>query len=256
MNKQSLFSLQGYFRAHTRLENGKPGPGWWLGNVPEATLDLSIESTTKRESFSGARGNYGKMKTGQNARFTGVMDEWSVKNLALLLHAKNVETATGSITGEQIALPVAKGDQFRLAKPYASALVLTDSATPTPATISSDKYHLVGHNDAVIEFLEAIADGDGPLNLAYTHAAFNDLEFFSEPSQEVYIIFDGIDTESGQPVLVDMYRAEFDPVQNLPLINAEYGSLAFGADLLFDPLNVNAGGKGGYARITSKAVAG
>lgn len=248
----SLFSLQGYIKIGKRLPNGRPGPLFWAGNVPEATLDLSVENATKAESFTGSRGPYGKMKTGQTARFTGTFDEWLVPVLALQLHSRQVNTATGTVTGETFPADLVEGDQIRLDHPYASDLVLTDN-TGTPAVLAPEDFRLVGHNDAVVELLN-LGTYEQPFSAAYEYAAYSSLEFFSEQPEEVYVVGDFVNTETGQGVIIDMYRASFDPVANLGLIHAEYGSLPFGADILLDPLNLDANGRGGYVRMAQKAA--
>lgn len=248
----SLFSLQGYIKIGKRLPNGKPGPLFWAGNVPEATLDLSVENATKAESFTGGRGPYGKMKTGQTARFTGTFDEWLVPVLALQLHSRSVETDTGTVTGEVFPPGLVVGDQIRLDHPYVSDLVITD-ASGTPAEVAEDDFRLVGHNDAVVELL-GLGSYEQPFSAAYAHAAYTSLEFFSEQPEEVYVVGDFINTETGASLIIDMYRASFDPVANLGLIHAEYGSLPFGADILLDPLNLDENGRGGYVKMAQKAI--
>lgn len=250
---RTLFSLQGYIRIGKRLANGKPGPMFWAGNVPEATLELAVENANKNESFSGNRFPYGKRKTSQTGRFTGTMDEWSTQNLALGLYTSSLNTVTGSVTAEAFPTDLAIGDQIRLAHPYASSLVITDSTPGTPLTVNPDHYDLVGHNASIVEISNLAAYVE-PLNAAYTHAAYDSLEVFSEQPEEVYVVFDGINTETGEGVLIDMYRTSFDPFGSIGMINAEYGSLPFTSDVLYDPLNLNAQGKGGFARIRQKST--
>lgn len=252
----SLLSLQGYIRIGTRLPSGKCGAMFWAGNVPEATLDLSVENATKNESFTGGRMPYGKRKTGQTGRFTGVFDEWNLRNLALGLHAKELAVETGSVTGEVFPTGLVAGDQVRLAHSYVSSLVVTDS-TGSPITVDSGDYRLVGHNASVVEMLDVTGSGPyvQPFKAAYTYAAYNDLEVFGENPQEVWVMFDGINTETGDGVQVDLYRVGFDPFTNFGLIHAEYGNLPFAADVLYDPLNAQNDGKGGYYKIRQKTPA-
>lgn len=255
MSEPHLFSLQGYIRIATRLPSGKAGKSWWAGNVPEATLELGAEFARKTESFTGGRTPYGKRKTSQTGRFTGTFDEWSAKNLALGLHSAVLATATGTVTGEVLPGGLAVGDQVRLDHPYASDLVLTDS-TGSPVTVDIDDYELVGHNANVIDILGLGSPAYvQPLRAAYDYEAYSSLEVFAEEPEEVFVIFDGIDTETNSPVLIDLFRTSFDPFTNFALINAEYGSLPFGADVLYDPLNALPSGKGGFAKIRQKAAA-
>ena len=251
MNNTSLFSLQGYLKIGKRLPTGKPGALWWAGNVPEAQLELTNETKTIKESFTGQRANYGKINTERGGRLTGNFGEWSYNGLALGLHAKNILVPTGTVTGELIPAGAVDGDEFRLDHAHASSLVITDSTAVTPLTLGTDKYKLTGHNDAVVQLLD-VGSLVQPFKLAYSYAAARNLDIFAQQPEEVYVLFDGINTVTGKGVLIDMFRASFDPFSQLGLIQEEEGNLGFGADLLLDVLNLDEDGKGGYARIVQK----
>ena len=250
MNR-NLFSLQGYIRAGVRNVNtGKPGPMFWLGNVPEATLEITVETADKRESFSGNRGLYKRMYTQRGGTFAGSMDEWSLQNLALLLHSQKVANTPTAITGETFPSGLVAGDQVLLAHPYGASLALTDS-TGSPVTVDPSDYAQVGHNKRIVEIIDP-ASYTQPFKAAYTPAAYDSLDFFASTPAEIFVQFDGIDTEYNVPVEIDLFRTQFAPLANFALINEEFGNLPFSAELLFDPLNVDSNGKGGFARLLSK----
>ena len=247
----SLMSLQGYVRIGTRLPSGKPGPLYWAGNVPEASLQIAEETTDKIESFTGSRLSYGRLGTSKTGTFTGSFDEWSLKNLALGLYATPLNTVGGNVATEVLPAGLVAGDQVRLDKPYASALVITDSAVG-PATVLAEDYKLTGHNAAIVEIVDPTGYTQ-PFKAAYTYAAYDSLEVFSQQAPERYVIFDGINTETGEGVLIDIYRVRFAPFEDVGLIHAEYGSLAFSGAVLFDALNADVNGKGGFFRALQKA---
>lgn len=253
MNNVSLFSLQGYIKIGPRLPSGKPGALWWAGNVPEAQLELTNETKTIKESFTGQRANYGKINTERGGRLTGNFGEWSYKGLALGLHAKDILVASGTVTGEVFPVDLEDGDEVRLDHAYASSLVITDSTAVTPLVVAPANYALTGHNDAVVKLINKAAYVQ-PLKAAYSYAAARNLEIFAQQPEEVYVLFDGVNTVTREGVLIDMYRASFDPFAQLGLIQEEEGNLAFGADLLLDVLNLDEDGKGGYARIVQKEI--
>ncbi|KAF7600624.1 MAG: hypothetical protein CGU29_01465 [Candidatus Dactylopiibacterium carminicum] len=246
--KQGLYSLQGEFHFAKRQANGKPGISVWAGNVAEATLNLGVTAVDKKETFSGSRGLYGRMYSDKTATLSGVLDEWSIRNLALLLHSESIDEAGGSVTGEEFPDDLVDGDIIMLDQPYASGLVLTDSATPTAATVDTDRYEFAGHNQRAIRLLD-VSGHVQPFSAAYTAASYDNIGFFKNVPEEIYLIFDGIDTESDQPVIIDCFRVQFDPVANLALLNPEYGSLPFNAALMYDPRNA---ADGGYARLLAK----
>lgn len=245
-----LFSLQGKILIGARLPSGKAGVLYWVGNVPEATIALATETTDKTESFSGNRLSYGRLQTSKSGTINLTLDEWSKKNLGLGLYGLSANTVGGSVTAETFPAGLVAGDLVRLARPYASALVITDSAG-TPATVPAGNYSLGGHNTAVVEILNPGAFVQ-PFKAAYTYAAYDSLDAFTQPAPERFVIFDGINTETGTPVLVDLYRVRFDPISELPLINAEYGALPMAGAVLYDALNDDGSVTGGFLRITEK----
>lgn len=250
----SLISLQGAIRVHDRLVSGKPGKGYFVGNVPEATINLATESESVKESFSGSRLPYGTLETGRSGTLTMSFDEWLVKNMALAMHAVSLATTPVAVVGEVFPTGLVAGDQIRLAHPYVDTdgVVLKDSAVG-PATVATTKYKLIGHNRSIVELLD-VAGFTQPFKADYEYEAYTSLEAFSQASPEKYVIFDGIDTVANVGVFVELYRVKFAPVSNLGLIHAGKGSLPMSAEVLYDPLNLDSNGKGGFYRYTQKAA--
>lgn len=249
-----LLSLQGYIYIGSRLTSGKPGPMFWAGNVPEATLSLAQETETKNESFSGNRLPYGQLNTGRSGTFNFTLDEWLIDNLAMGLYGAPLGVNTGSVTDEELPENLVPGDFVRLARPYASSLTIEDSAG-SPATLTEGThYRLAGHNSSVIEILD-VSTLTQPFLASYSYAAYTDLEVFTQSASERYIIFDGINTVDGTPVIVDMYRVNINPISDLGLIHAGYGSLPMSGSVLYDPLNLDGNGKGGFFKVRQKNAA-
>lgn len=252
MSTQTLFSLQGYLRIARYLPDGKIGPLRWLGNVPEATLALSTEATDKNEAYSGQRLQIGRLTTGVSAALNYTMDYWSVENLALAFNAAPASIGAGTVTGEVFPAGLAVGDQVRLDHPFVSSLVITDSATPTPAPVNALHYRKVGHADSVVEILN-LASYVQPLKAAYAHAAVNNTVMFSQLGEAVYLQFDAVNTENNEPVLIDLWKARHNPVAELALINSEYGSLAMTAAILADPVRGADASLGNFGRMMQRA---
>ncbi len=249
---QTLFSLQGYIRIGERLPNGQPGALHWVGNVPEASIALEQESTTKNESFSGQRLPYGRLNTARSGRIEMTLDEWSTKNMAMGLYAQELAVSADDTSGETFPEGLIVGDQVRLAHPYASNLVIVDSDGSPETLTAGTHYRVIGHNDSIVEILD-LDTFTQPLVAAYDYDAYEELDVFTEAAQDRYVIFDGINTETGAAVIMDLYRVSFDPFSNLGLIHAEYGQLPMTGEILFDPLNVDAQGRGGFYRLRQKA---
>ena len=132
-------------------------------------------------------------------------------------------------------------------------LFRSDSATPTPATVTSGNYNLVGHSDSVVE-IAGLGSYVQPFNAAYSYAAATNLVLFSKIGLAVYLQFDGINTETNEPVLIDLWKVRHDPVSELGLINTEYGNLAMTSAVLFDQSRALDASLGGFGRMLQKAA--
>lgn len=248
-----LISLQGYMTICKRLPTGRPGIAYPVGNVPKATLELSVDKEEKLESMTGGRGLYDTMTKKRAGRLTGTFDEAILRNLALGCYSTELAIASASVTGEELPAGLEIGDLFSLSKPFASSLVITDS-TGSPVTVPSTAYEKFGHGDRLYKVKSDLSTYTEPLKAAYTSAQQEGFDVFSTEPEEVYIIFDQINTRTGQPVTYDIFRVKFDPFASQELINDGYGSFDFGADILLDDLNLDGNGKGGYYSMRRKVM--
>lgn len=248
-----LFSLQGSIYSAMRLSNGKPGPMTWLGNAPTCQVKLSTESTDKMESFSGNRMQYGRLQKGKKAEISLTLDEFLTSNLLLGLYGTKVTGTAGTVTAEAFPTGLAVGDIVRLDKPFVSSVVVTDSAGG-PATLTPGTHYRV-KSDAMglVEILN-IGTFVQPFKAAYSNAGSETVTMFTSPPPERFLLLDGINTETNQPVLVELPRVLFAPVGQLDLIMDDYGNLPMTGTVLFDDLNAADANMGGFGRIRQKSA--
>jgi hypothetical protein len=249
--KQNLFSLQGYMRA-ALLTNGVIGPMFWLGNVPDATLSLDTSTADKTDSFTGKRLQIGRLPTGTTAKLDVTLDYWSSKNLALAFQASQASIVAGTVTGEVFPAALIAGELVRLDHPFASSVVVTDS-TGSPITVDPSDYALEGHSLSTVRIIDP-AGYVQPFKGAYSYEAASNLVLFSAPSQYLYVQFDGINTETDEPVLIELWRQRFDPIKSMGLIQKEYGSLGMTAAVLYDTTRAADPTLGGFGRMLQKAT--
>lgn len=249
----SLFSFQGRVYAGSRLSSGKLSKPVWMGNVPTMTLQMSTESTNKTESFSGNRLQYGRLQRGKTATLNLTFDEFLPQNVALALWASDLDVVTGNVTGEAFESGLIAGDHVKLDHPFVSAVVISDS-NGTPATLTlGTHYEVVSGNAGLIRILNP-ATFTQPFTAAYSYAARESFTLFTAAPPERYIMLDGVNTETNEPVVVTLYRCKFDPVSDLGLINDEYGQFQLSGSVLYDVTNAANANLGGFGRIDLKAA--
>ena len=76
---------------------------------------------------------------------------------------------------------------------------------------------------------------DDDLSVSYSHGAYTNLEAFTQAvSPERWLRFEGLNTVDGSHVVVDCYRAQFDPLTGYSLITEDIASVDMAGSLLAD----------------------
>lgn len=251
MSAPNLFSFQGRVLLGTRDANGKPLGLQWVGDVDPCMIKLATTTDDVFESYTGNRQQIGRMIKQTKCDLSMTFKQWSTNALAVALYAAAATVVGGTVTGE-VSPQVAVGDNVKLAQNGVSALTVTDSAG-TPATVPPANYQLMqaaqaNNNNGVIQWANLGAFTQ-PFKYAYTYAGATNLALFTTAAPERYFMLDGVDTETGSPVLVRLYKLRLDPISQLDVINDGYGTLPVAGSVLYDPLNATDPTLGGFGRI-------
>lgn len=251
MAGNNLFSLQGKFSTVQRDANNKIDlrTKAWLGNVSEATLEISVDKEDKKESFSGQRGIYGTIITGKTVTLNMTLDEWLPEALALGLFAKQVDIPSKTVTAEEFPTGLVMGDVIKLDGLFVSDVEVMDSTANI--LVPGEDYEVSSSTSGEIKILKTITDQ--PLSASYKTANAESLAFLSEvQAPERFLIFEGIDTLNNKNVYLELYRVQFEPTNSFGLINESFGSLPLVGTLLIDSERMEDTLLGGYARIVTK----
>lgn len=246
------FSFQGKVYLGDRLPGGKPGALRWVGDAPVCNVELTTESETRRESYSGQRLTSATLQTSTDANLTLTLNYFTAENLALGLYGEANEVAAGSVTDEVLPDDLVNGDIVILEHGNVSSLVITDSAG-SPVTVDTGDYALDSAEGGVVRIID-IASYTQPFKASYSHAAHVDVAMFTAPAPERFLFLDGINTLDGSRVRVELYRVKFNPASNVPLINEGFGQLELTGAALFDPDAALDTDLGGFGRIRAPAA--
>ncbi|VFR34613.1 Phage protein [plant metagenome] len=253
MGAQDLFSFQGRVLLAERQANGKPAAMRFVGNASLLQLQLTAENTDKTESFSGSRGLYGRLNRSKAITVSLTLDEWLPANIALGLYSKPITLEGGTVTAEPFPPGLVAGDLVRLDHPFVSNVVLSDGAEPA-APVPPAAYVLDSPNAGLVKIVDPTGLAQ-PFTAAYSHASADSLAMFTEKPPERWLMLDGINTVNQQPVVLELYRLQFDPLGTLDAINEEYGELALTGAGLIDADKVPDETLGGFGRILQKRAA-
>ena len=240
------YSGQGsLYVAKRNATTGKPEGFIAVGNVPELTLDIEITKFEHKESESGARLLDLTVVKEKKGKFKFKLENLSLDNLAMGLFGETATVAGGTVvtgTPESIAIPMgAKSLRFPLAHPDVSTVVVKDSTNVTTYTLGTD-YSVDAKNGVIIlpvngAIVTAAGSAATSIKVSYAYASYTNMEAFtSSAAPERWLRFEGMNTIDNSRVVIDLYKAQFDPLTSYALINDEIGSVDMAGSLLADPL--------------------
>lgn len=248
------YSGQGKLYVAKRDVNGAPQGFEPLGNVP--ALDLSIEITKfeHTEAMSGTRAIDDTLTQETKGTFTMTMEDMKPSNLALAMWgaAETVAAAVGAVDNTIIAF---LGKYSALPHSKVSSVAITDKATGlvvyefgtsvgTNTVPGSSKNGWVNQETgSIFVFSAADQTSRGAANAVtdleeligtYDHATNEVVHAFTQTSQERWLRFEGLNTFDNSPVVIDIFKADLDPMSGYGLINEEMSSFEVTGSILRD----------------------
>lgn len=249
------FSGQGIAYIAQRDSAGDPLAFSDLNDVSELVLDPNTETQTAREHRSGRRLEAKRLITSQAVSVRIVMEEWdAAPNLERALHGSANAVTGASVTDEVIvkagATAPAIGSFIRLANPEVSALTLADSTgTPVSLVLGTD-YEITSANHGTLKVLSDWSGFTLPILADYTYGDRDDVPLFNATPPDFWLKFDGLNTaEADAPVLVELYRCQFDPADELALIADDFGRMTLNGSVLVDTTKPAGGALGQFGRV-------
>lgn len=224
------YSGQGSLWIAERSVLGVPTGFVRVGNVPELTLDIATTVFEHKESESGSRGIDLSLTKENKATFAIKMENMSLDNLALGLYGTKTIVASGAVGAESVK--IYEGKKSPLAHPDVSAVVVTG------LTVTTD--YVIDAKNGTIEGVAGGALVNGTAySVAYNYAAASKVDAFTETAPERWLRFNGLNTVDGTSVVVDIFRAKFDPLTGYGLINEDIASASMKGTILADSLRVS-----------------
>ena len=202
-----------------------------VGNVPELTIDIEVTKFEHKESESGNRLLDLTVIKEKKGAFKFKLENLSLDNLALGLFGETATVVGASVTDELVKFYA--GKRMPLAYPGVSAVVVKDNATGLITYVEGTDYSVDAKNGVITFLVGTTIAGD--VDVSYTYSGFTNMEAFtSAAAPERFLRFEGLNTIDNSSVIIDMYRAQFDPMTNYALINDELAAVDMSGYLLAD----------------------
>ncbi len=237
------FSGQGSLKMAERDPvTGEPLGFLPLGNIPELTLNIEVSKFEHKESESGARLIDLTLTTEKKGTFEFTVENLSLDNLAMGLWGETVTVAAGTVSTVPEVITLGKfvpGAQYALKHSKVTTLVLKDSTGVTTYVKDTDY-----KEDAVNGTFTPLAGGaiatatavaGATVQATYSYAAYKRVDAFTRADAPVrWLRFEGLNTVDNTRVIVDLFKAQFDPLTGYGLINEELASIQMAGTLLGD----------------------
>jgi hypothetical protein len=248
-------SAQGRIEIGTaQIVNGIRQPGLlrWLGNASIGTISQDEKSSQKKESFSGQRLPYRRSIEGRSGKLMVKFDELTNDNLALGMMGAVTTVSTGTaVTGYAFPTGAKVGDILALPAKNVSAVAVKDSAG-TPATLVLNTNYTLDPVAGSVELLNLGAFVQ-PFKMDYTPGAYVKISAFTTASPEMYLRFNGVNTDTGEKIMADFYRARPNSFKSIELISDTIFDFDMEFDLLVDSGRAITSADGQFYNITKLA---
>lgn len=217
--------------------------GRQVGNVTSLSLAIEEEKIELKDYTSSGGGNYNSLTRIDSVGMDAILSDYSADNLSIGLFGTTSAVAAGAIVDESITAPAdLTGNPL-----VKTAKVIDTSVAPVVTSDPAGTTHVEGTDYEISSAGIIITDGGGisasdPLLVDYTNKAVDVIEALTTSAQEYELIFDGLnEAQSGDPVVITIFRAKFGPTAGLEMIGDEFGEITLTGDALKDTTITTAG---------------
>jgi len=222
MSKPDLLSLQGEL-CLAKIVNGVAGALLPVGNMPTLKLKISSDKVDHYDSRYGQRAKDATLYKQTGVDVDGELDTVNKTSLALVMSGNSISIASETITDRSLGT-VTVGSIIDLG--------LQDGSN---ADIDSSKYIL----DAVYGTVEFIQSVTGAVKWSGTAAAKTRTTIANNTGSEYKVLFKGIDTISGDKVVVELHRLTLSPETEFDLINEDFNKFSITGSCMADNSKAN-----------------
>lgn len=241
---ETYYYGQGKVYLARRLNDGSSLNWRWVGDVSSLTVSLVVERKAKKQSYGGqlAVSQYHIIE--QSGSVSAVWHEHSPENLAVILLGNIISAESGRET-EQLTHVVA-GGRYSVRYPNIRRMKIDGLKDGVDYTV--DKVF------GSIEFLTTPLIQ--PVTVFYTYAGNTNTALYTKKPEQLALRYEGINlAENGVPVLLELYKLEFEPISAMALINnsSSLAGLETNAALMLDSSRSADDALGRFGRVTNIA---
>lgn len=241
---ETYYYGQGKVYLARRLNDGSSLNWRWVGDVSNLTVSLVVDRKTKKQSYGGqlAISHYHIIE--QSGSVAALWHEHSPENLAVILLGNIISAEAGRET--EVLTHVTKGGRYSLRYPNIRRLSIEG--------LKEGIDYIVDKVFGAVEFLNT--PSIQPVSVFFTYAGNTNTTLYTQKPEQLALRYEGINlAENGVPVLVELYKLEFDPISAMALINnsSSLAGLETNATLMLDTARSADDALGRFGRVANIA---
>lgn len=254
------FSGQGSLMVAERHTDGTPKGFTRVGNVPSLEISIEVTKFEHKESCTGQRAIDLTIVQEKNGTFTMTLENFTPFNLALGFWGQEAQVAAA--TGATVRTLAWSYDQPHYLDVISLNTINSVNVDPdgTPVALTLDDDYTIDLEYGTITFLSTgtvigtggtnpfdfDGDADDTIEVDYDSDAFHGMDALTKTSQQRWLRFEGLNTIDEKAVVVDLFKADIDPITGLAIINEEIAAAEVTGNLLIDNLQT---GDAKYFRV-------
>jgi hypothetical protein len=208
-----------------------------IGNCSVLQPGVSENRIDQNDYTIAGGGTYASVSRIESVTFEATLHDLNPLNLARALFGTNTAVTGATVSNEQVV--ARRGGLARLAHPSPTTVSVTHTSG-TPTYVAGTDYEVRPEGIYVLT-AGAITDAQ-TIRVSYTYAAYARVEGLVAGAADYEIVFAGLnEANSNKPVIVDMWKVQLSPAEQLALIGEEFAELTLTGRVLKDTTKTGAG---------------
>ena len=215
----------------------------FVGDVSALTLSLRAERKGAKGSYGGRLATRASHIVEHTGSVSATWFDFNAENLATVLHGTALEINPARVRDELLPGAIRPGLRYPLQHQGVWGVAIEG--------LDENVDYIVDESYGVIEFF---SEHPTSLSVEYWYAGGTTTSVFTDDKQIFSLRYEGMNlVEDNCPILLELYKLEFDPVSEIALINndVELASLGINATLMLDLLKPADNHLGRFGHITN-----
>lgn len=199
-----------------------------VGNVSKLALAIETDSKT-RPNYRGGGGNAAVVELVKAVKLSATFDSFNNENIAMALRGSVTELTGTEVTDESVPAVLDRlcrtARMIDLSQPVTVKVGVQDKVKDVDYTLTAA---------GIIPLKGGTIAADAAMLVSYKSVTGSVLEALVNSGEELTIVFDGVNENTGKRSLMDVYRWKPAPTSGLDLISDDFAEFDVEGEVLAD----------------------